>query len=145
MLAKRFPATHPMREPPYHMEDVPYCDKKLKESVIVKVTERRIWEDSLAEMLLLCNEAVRRSAKRRRDKGLKPIVTPHHPVPDGKPMSLEYLADRIDVDEPLWGYQIRTKNEGWLQGFVIVTNFTTWHRWFHWTSLAEEAEVFQRG
>jgi len=96
----------------------------------------------MAEMLLICNEAVERSAARRREKGLPPIVTPDHPVPDSKPMSLEYIADRLDVDDPIWGYQIRTAKEGWLQGFIIVTNFTSWHRWFRWSSLAMEAEVF---
>eukprot|EP00939_MAST-03C_sp_MAST-3C-sp1_P003033 g3033.t1 len=143
MLAKRFATTNPMREPPYEIEKVPYCEKDMKGSVLRKVTDRKEWEDSLAEMLLLCNEAVRRSAARRREKGLPPIVTPDHPVPDGKPITLEYIADRLDIDDPIWGYQIRTEKEGWLQGFVLVTNFTCWHRWFHWTSLAMEAEVFR--
>jgi hypothetical protein len=36
------------------------------------------------------------------------------------------------------GYQIRHRN-GWLQGFVLFTNFTTWTYGFHWDSMHEMA------
>ena len=56
-----------------------------------------------------------------------------------KPLSLDYIADRLDIDNPLRGYMIRHKTGGWLQGFILVTTFTTWQRWFRWDSLAGEA------
>ena len=45
-----------------------------------------------------------------------------------KPLSLEYMADRLDTDDPLWGYTARRRGSeaGQLQGFVTVTTFTTW-------------------
>lgn len=58
-----------------------------------------------------------------------------------KPLSLEYLADRLDTDDPLWGYTIRTRPEvdpiRQMQGFITLTTFTTWVRWFRWDSSAE--------
>ena len=56
-----------------------------------------------------------------------------------KPLSLDYIADRLDIDNPLHGYMIRHRSGGWLQGFILVTSFTTWQRWFRWDSLAPEA------
>jgi hypothetical protein len=35
----------------------------------------------------------------------------------------------------------RTAEGGWLQGFITVTNFTTWQRYFAWDSLVHEAGV----
>ena len=45
---------------------------------------------------------------------------------------LEYMCDRLDIDDPLWGYQLRTAKEGWLQGFVALTTFTTWAPYLRW-------------
>ncbi len=36
---------------------------------------------------------------------------------------------------------MRSKEEGWLQGFITLTTFTTWHRWFRWDSIAPESGV----
>lgn len=62
-----------------------------------------------------------------------------------KPLSLEYLADRLDTDDPLWGLTIRSKEEvdpiQQMQGFITLTTFTTWVRWFRWDSSAEIAAV----
>jgi hypothetical protein len=57
-------------------------------------------------------------------------------LPDAKPLMLEYIADRLDTDDPSWGYQVRTANKGWLQGFVLVTDFTTWCWYFRFDSNA---------
>jgi hypothetical protein len=43
-----------------------------------------------------------------------------------KPLSQDYIADRVMIDDPLCGYMIRTERSGWLQGFIIRTTFTTW-------------------
>lgn len=45
-----------------------------------------------------------------------------------------YIRDRIDIDDPLRGFQIRHKVGGWLQGFILTTTFTTWTRFFRWDS-----------
>jgi len=50
------------------------------------------------------------------------------------PLSRDYIRDRIDIDDPLNGYQIRHRTGGWLQGFVLWTNFTTWTHDFKWDS-----------
>ena len=54
----------------------------------------------------------------------------------GVALMLKYIADRLDTDDPIWGYQVRTRAEGWLQGFVIVTDFTTWASYFRFDSQA---------
>jgi hypothetical protein len=45
------------------------------------------------------------------------------------------------VADPLQGYVVRSEAEGWRQGFITVTNFTTWQRYFAWDSLVHEAGV----
>jgi hypothetical protein len=57
-----------------------------------------------------------------------------------KPLSLEYIADRLDVDDPIFGYQIRT--EGMLQGFITVTTFTNWQKTFRWDSMHDSAFAY---
>lgn len=53
---------------------------------------------------------------------------------EAKPLLLEFILDRIDTDDPMFGYAVRTRAQGWLQGFVTVTTFTTWQPWFRWDS-----------
>lgn len=84
----------------------------------------------MAELLLVCKEATRRRP---------PIVGG-----GSKPLSLDYLADRLDIDDPCWGYMVRTAGDetvprGWLQGFITVTTFTNWQRTFEWDSSHEAA------
>eukprot|EP00471_Norrisiella_sphaerica_P001550 CAMPEP_0184482320 /NCGR_PEP_ID=MMETSP0113_2-20130426/3876_1 /TAXON_ID=91329 /ORGANISM="Norrisiella sphaerica, Strain BC52" /LENGTH=882 /DNA_ID=CAMNT_0026861977 /DNA_START=262 /DNA_END=2910 /DNA_ORIENTATION=- len=62
----------------------------------------------------------------------------------GKPLSLFYIADRLDTDDPIRGYMVRSKQTGWLQGFVITTTFTTWQRWFKWDSLTPQAGIMDK-
>mmetsp|Transcript_10861 Transcript_10861/g.24239 ORF Transcript_10861/g.24239 Transcript_10861/m.24239 type:complete len:728 (+) Transcript_10861:318-2501(+) len=40
----------------------------------------------------------------------------------------------MDIDDPLWGYQVRCSKTGWLQGFITLTVFTTWTHFFEWNS-----------
>eukprot|EP00966_Prymnesium_polylepis_P164768 3809424-Prymnesium_polylepis.1 len=82
-------------------------------------------------MVQMVNEAVRRRANTVRDAS--------------KPLSLEYMADRLDVDDPLFGYLAATKAEGWMQGFVTATTFTTWHATFRWDSLNPELDLAHHG
>jgi len=140
--AARF-AQKPLPQPSYNFADVPKAEPDLAGSALQFVdNDRDAIHACMAEMLLLCKEAIRRRPP-----------TSHHPTakPSGsKPLSLEYLADRCDVDDPLFGYVVRTRtNEccprnrkwrpGMLQGFVTVTTFTNYQKTFEWDSHNEMA------
>jgi hypothetical protein len=128
--------------------------------------ERQPWKDSIGEMVLLCNEATRRARVRREEalakeeeeanlkakaskikkrKSLSKTETSSSSSAAAsekavsKPLSLEYLADRHDIDDPLRGYMIRTTTEKQLQGFIQLTTFTTWQSSFRWDSMHEAA------
>jgi hypothetical protein len=81
-------------------QSVPRAAKDLSGSGIQRITSRQAALDMLAEMLLLCNEAARRSTRSTAPG------TGH-----AKPLALEYLADRLDTDDPLHGYVVRTREE----------------------------------
>jgi hypothetical protein len=53
-------------------------------------------------------------------------------------LSREYIAQRADVDEPIQGFVVRTRQHDWMQGFVWWTPFTTWTHFFRWDSLATQ-------
>ena len=142
--AQRFEG-QPLKQPSYIMADVPFCCKDLAGSCIQEVSDRQVFTDAIAEMLLLCKEAARRKLNKSNTttNGTTKICT--------KPLSLEYIADRIDVDDPLFGFLVRTAKpnsagdvhngkrlmEGMLQGFITITTFTTWQKSFRWDSLHE--------
>lgn len=50
------------------------------------------------------------------------------------PLSQAFIKDRVRIDDPLRGYQIRHAEGGWLQGFLVWTNFTVWTLDFRWDS-----------
>lgn len=96
----------------------------------------------MAEMLLVCKEALKR--RRRPETTAKAGNT----TTGSKPLSLEYIADRLDVDDPIFGFVVRTQENvkhlanwkrGMLQGFITVTTFTNYHKSFRWDSLNEAA------
>ena len=120
--AHRYPQ-EPLRQPAYLFSNVPKCAKDLKSSVIQEINDRDQFKEAMAEMVLLCNEAIRRTSAQRSSS---------------KPLSLEYIADRVDVDDPCFGYLVRSQ-EGMLQGFITVTTFTNWQKSFRWDSLHELA------
>jgi len=147
LQARRFHGK-PLPQPNYNFSDVPWCAKDLSGSSLFEVTNRQHFNDSIAELTLLCNEASRRS----KSKGLtssKKSTT--------KPLSIEYIFDRIDTDDPLWGLMVRTDTptsfkgrpsnvkasphwkRGMLQGFITVTTFTNWKSSFRFDSLHEMA------
>ena len=123
-----------LQMPCYDLEDVPAATRDLKDSVVVRVNKREDWMSSLSEMLLLCNEA---AARRVAKFG---IVKKNTDGTQTKPLGLEYMADRLDTDDPLEGFQIRS-SEGWLQGFITMTTFTVWQRAFRWDSHAPESGI----
>eukprot|EP00466_Bigelowiella_natans_P006997 jgi/Bigna1/70028/fgenesh1_pg.10_\ len=158
-------AQDPLEDVPYDFRDVPSASYQLDASKSLKISDRDQWTKIMPEMLLLCNEAADRSFARKRGKilsrvrqalaslsgssGFKAMTAlvadfaAGKETPGGvdKPLSLEYIADRVDLDDPIWGYVVRSGKEGWLQGFITITTFTTWHRWFRWDSFAQEAGV----
>ena len=95
-------------------------------SVVWIPSKRSEWEDTVSEMTAVCT-----SAAIRRFKVAKPRSTakPFH-----APLSRDYIRDRVDIDDPLNGFQIRHKTGGWLQGFLMWTQFTTWTYYFKWDS-----------
>ena len=96
-------------------------------SVVWIPTKRTEWEDTVSEMTAVCTSAaIRRFQAGPREGPTKPFHAP---------LSRVYIRDRIDIDDPLNGYQIRHKTGGWLQGFILWTNFTTWTHSFKWDSL----------
>jgi len=147
LQARRFHGK-PLPMPTYNFSDVPWCAKDLSGSSLFEVTDRQHFNDSIAELTLLCNEASRRSKN-------KVMTTPKKSTT--KPLSIEYIFDRIDTDDPLWGLMVRTDTptsfkgrpsnvkasplwkRGMLQGFITVTTFTNWKSSFRFDSLHEMA------
>eukprot|EP01083_Nonionella_stella_P201900 738134_1 len=121
------------------MPFAPDCD-----SVIWVPRTRQDWEDSIDEMVAICaaaewhratdmqnvNKSSGRGRGRKKQKQMQQQQLSHNP-----PISRIYIRDRIEIDDPLRGYQIRHKTGGWMQGFVMMTNFTTWTHYFKWDSL----------
>ena len=129
MLARRF-ALPPINEAHYDPREIPAAERSMENTCIVRPT-REAWLAMLGELVQICNECVRRKAQSRKD--------------EAKPLSLEYMADRLDVDDPLFGYIAVTRDKSWMQGFVTCTTFTTWHRNFRWDSLHPCAGVLDGG
>mmetsp|Transcript_33717 Transcript_33717/g.71874 ORF Transcript_33717/g.71874 Transcript_33717/m.71874 type:complete len:1337 (-) Transcript_33717:99-4109(-) len=151
LQARRFHGK-PLLQPNYNFRDVPWCSRDLSGSTLSVVTERQHLVDSIAELTLLCNEATRRSQSK---------VASSSSVPGArkvtKPLSIEYIFDRIDTDDPIWGLMVRTDTpvslkgrssnlkasplwkRGMLQGFITMTTFTNWQSTFRFDSLHEMA------
>ena len=106
MTAQRF-AGKPLKQPKYAFRDVPKCQRDLAGSRLYEVYRRDDFNDSMAEMVLLCNEVMRRQADSQAARALEEGRT--GPVKrTAKPLSLEYIADRMDVDDPISGLFVRT-------------------------------------
>ena len=139
MLTGPFNATRhpqkPLPQPTYSFAHVPKAASDLQGSSLHHITDREHFHEAMAEMLLLCKEAMRRR--------------PEKQTGGAKPLSLEYLADRLDIDDPCFGYLVRTNEQvgrrdkdwkkGMLQGFITVTTFTNWQRSFRFDSQNEAA------
>ncbi|GMH63142.1 hypothetical protein TrLO_g13783 [Triparma laevis f. longispina] len=99
-------------------------EKASVDSLIWSPLSREEWDDSVSEMTTLASQASYRRAIKQ---------SPTH----GKiepPLSLQYIRERTDIDDPLKGYQLRHVPTGYLQGFVMTTTFTCWVGWFKWAS-----------
>jgi hypothetical protein len=89
------------------------------------INRRFEWIQVINEILYLGNEAaIRREAKFKTLSQTR-----------GKPLALEYICDRVDTDDPVSGFAVRTEAEGWMQGYITFTTFTIWQKWFRWDSV----------
>ena len=113
--------TDPPPETRYDFGAVPQVAPDLSGSVLLRPTSRRQWFACIQELESLAQESLDRRAARLQMN-----------TPSGLP--LVYIADRMDIDDPLWGYQLRCEDSGWLQGFITCTVFTTWTHFFEWNS-----------
>ncbi|KAH8070015.1 protein-arginine omega-N asymmetric methyltransferase [Aureococcus anophagefferens] len=73
----------------------------------------------------LCDEAVKRRALKLLARGARARSAA---ASAGAPLYEAYIADRLDLDDPLKGLVVRQRDKGWLQGFITHTTFTAWAR-----------------
>ena len=163
LTAQRF-AGKPLRQPNYSMRDTPRCHKDLTQSTIGEINTREHFNEAMAEMVLLCNEVMRRKSEEEKKKEMEGVVSNDNnnnrersgngekkKKTASKPLSLEYIADRCDVDDPIWGFIVRSDpsfvekkddsriQKGMMQGFITVTTFTNWQESFRWDSMHDSA------
>ena len=122
----------------YKITKVPSClvaQDGIPGSVVYPVLQRSQWEAQTNELLALCHEAAeRRANKTGAFRGI------HHDHAEAERMSLAFIQDRIDTDDPIRGYTVRTcDRQRRLQGFIWFTTFTTWTHFFKWDSKSPEA------
>jgi hypothetical protein len=114
----------PARSCPCSKPEQPPQQPFLNDSSVIWIpSKRNEWDDSVSEMTAVCTSAALRQHDPSKQKAFLP------------PLSRDYIRDRIDIDDPLNGYQIRSRVGGWLQGFCLWTNFTTWTHFFEWDSM----------
>ena len=121
LTAQRFEG-QPLTQPPYSFRNVPKCSRDLTDSSITYADRREPFVDSMAEMILLTKECMRRQAemqeakekeaaaaskkgrkrgsskKARRNSssgaGMEGDTDDGEKKRTSKPLSLEYMADR---------------------------------------------------
>lgn len=150
--AARFQYQKPIPQPNYSFAHVPKADgNTLSGSIIQTVNQREDFQWCMAEMILICKESIRRRRKSMMTAAAS--ITNDQQNQDtsttvgfgnSKPLSLEYIADRMDIDDPCFGYIVRTNEQldpslehwkkGMIQGFITVTTFTNWQKSFTWDS-----------
>lgn len=110
----------------------PAAKKDLSSSISTAMDDREQWLQLVPEMLIVCNEAARRA---------KLIEAPTATRYD-KPLSETYIQERIEYDNNLEGYMVRTNDEeGSLQGFVATCSFMTFRETIRWDSQAPQAGI----
>lgn len=132
----------------------------LQESVLWIPSSREEWEECVSEMKAACTSAafrrwskafineyhnsIRNNNCTNNNNSKHSIIaanasssSPHSNKTMASfqpPLSQAFIKDRIRIDDPLRGYQIRHAEGGWLQGFLVWTNFTVWTLDFQWNS-----------
>ena len=110
---------------PIEGSDIPFCKPVLAGSIMTPCNTREDWLKICPQLAIVCNEAARRSTL-RVDPGAKRYE---------KPLSEIYIKERLEYDDPLEGFIVRTKSEPrHVQGFVLATRFTTWRKTFRWVT-----------
>ena len=122
----------------YKIAKVPSCfvtPSGMPGSIVYPILQRSQWEAQTNELLALCHEAAeRRALKTGVFRGI------HHDHAEAERMSLAFIQDRIDTDDPIRGYTVRTDDaQRRMQGFIWFTTFTTWTHFFKWDSKSSEA------
>ena len=93
MLARRHELPS-IKEPVYEIEDVERVlnkDTIWERSISQKISVRDDWISQLGEFVLLTNRAAADHERKCQEQNV-PVIHP------GKPLSLEYIADRLDTD-----------------------------------------------
>ncbi len=117
---------------PIEGSDIPFCKPMLAGSVMTPCNTRKEWLELCPKLATVCNEAARRSTLRKNAKAKR----------YEKPLSEIYIRERMEYDEPLEGFVVRTKGEpNHVQGFIIATQFTTWRRTFRFATDSPAALV----
>jgi hypothetical protein len=149
----------------------PASNLLLQGSVLWIPSSREEWEDCVSEMKAICTSAAfRRWSKnlmKDYENSIRKIthannstssqaVIAAHPLRFTQhsgttmssftpPLSQAFIKDRFRIDDPLRGYQIRHAKGGWLQGFLVWTNFTVWTLDFQWDSNHPASGLLQHG
>jgi hypothetical protein len=118
-------------------------------SVVWIPSKRLEWEDTVSEMTAVCTSAALRrylkeeehQQQQQQQDATTGSTSVNSTKPFHAPLSRDYIRDRVDIDDPLNGFQIRHKTGGWLQGFILWTNFTAWTYYFRWDSLDAASRV----
>eukprot|EP00750_Incisomonas_marina_P015858 INCI1875.1.p1 GENE.INCI1875.1~~INCI1875.1.p1 ORF type:complete len:763 (+),score=124.12 INCI1875.1:277-2565(+) len=113
-------------------ESVPYVRKAVHHRTgipagsTMQILEKRAdWEAISHELVVVCNEAARRRAVMLKPARLRFF----------KPLSDEYIQDRLYYDDPCFGLTVRQTGTRRLQGFVIATTWTVWQSTFRWENV----------
>lgn len=111
---------------------VPYAQRALdaktfipKHSVLHTFTSREEWQVASGDLVRVCNEAARRRAVKEQPERTRYF----------KPLSDDYIQDRLFYDDPCFGFALRHKDSQTLQGFILATTWTVWQHTFRWTSV----------
>ncbi|GMH68001.1 hypothetical protein TrST_g4199 [Triparma strigata] len=113
---------------------IPQCDRHLKNSQIDYCHDRSKWIGWVEDMVTVCNEAARRRTL---------ITTSGRALRYDKPLSDDYIKERLELDDPLFGFTVRDKPSKEMQGFIVTTNFTVWRESFRFDTNIPQAGITQ--
>lgn len=117
---------------PIEGSEIPFAKPMLVGSIMTPCNTREEWKEICPKLAIVCNEAARRSTLRANPSALR----------YEKPLSETYIKERLDYDEPLDGFVIRTKDKSqYIQGFIVATCFKTWRKTFRFVFDEPEALI----
>ena len=99
------------KPPTYSFVEVPDAAKRppLGDSMVEVPATRQRWLGMKDELKGLCDEAVRRRALKLLSRGARPRTAL---ASAGAPLYEAYIADRLDLDDPLDGLVVRHRVTG---------------------------------